>query len=146
MFGSCQGAILIGNEFPEVDPLFGFRRKKSPWQDVDYMTLVPSHALEWVEDEESGAIHVKMPRYSDPIFSRLLQPRLRESKKHLKVPLENRGTFLWRLIDGKRSVADLVQAFVADHPDDQDNAAERVSMYLHAMYDNKFIKYLNLVT
>ena len=47
-------------------------------------------------------------------------------------------------MDGQRTVADLVQAFEANHRDDAENAPKRISMYLHAMYDNKFIKYLNL--
>ncbi len=53
-----------------------------------------------------------------------------------------RGSFLWRLLDGKRRVIDLVREFEVAFPADRENAPERVSMYLHAMYDNKFIEYL----
>jgi hypothetical protein len=124
--------------------MLGFRRRKSPWQDVDYMALVPAHNLPWFAEPETDTILVQIPRYSDPIFGRLLQPRLSEAKKYIKVPLESRGAFLWRLMDGQRTVADLVRAFEAGHSDDAENAPKRISMYLHAMYDNKFIKYLNL--
>ena len=126
--------------------MFGWKSKKNPWADVDYMTLVPTHRLAWQEDPDSDAVLVQMPRYGDPIFGRLLQPRLSEAKKYITVPLEARGTFLWRMMDGQRTVADLVQAFEEQHPEDDENAAKRISMYLHAMYDNKFINYLNLST
>lgn len=120
--------------------------KKSRWENVDYMSLVPAHAHQWLEDADTGRVLVMMPRYTDPLFSRLLQPRLSDDKKHIRVPLEGRGTFLWHLIDGQKSVADLVRAFETEYPGDSENVPNRVSMYLHAMYDNNFIKYLNLAT
>ena len=123
--------------------MFGFGRKKSRWHGVNYMELVPAHRLPWQDDPHSEAVLVLMPRYTDPILGRLLQPRLSVDKRHIRVPLEDRGSFLWRLLDGKRRVVDLVRAFEEAFPADRDNAPERVSMYLHAMYDNKFIEYLN---
>ncbi len=124
--------------------MFGFSRKSSRWADVNYLELVPAHLVLWQDDPDHDRILVLMPRYTDPIFSRLLQPRLSEAKKHIRVPLEGRGTFLWRRVDGQRTVADLAQLFEAEFPTDKEDAHTRVSMYLHAMYDNKFIKYLNL--
>jgi len=127
--------------------LFGWRSgKKSRWDNVDYMSLVPAHAHRWQDDPDTGRVLVLMPRYTDPLFSRLLQPRLSEEKKNIRVPLEDRGTFLWRLMDGQKTVADLVGAFETEYPSDSDDVPNRVALYLHAMYDNKFIKYMNLAT
>lgn len=128
----------------EVEELFGFGRKKNPWQGVNYLDLVPAHRLTWQDDPHGDAVLVLVPRYADPLLGRLLQPRLAPDKRFIRVPLEDRGSFLWRLLDGERRVSDLVKAFEAAFPADRENAAQRVSMYLHAMYDNKFIKYINL--
>jgi len=122
--------------------LFGFGRKNRSWRGVNYMDLVPERRLSWQDDPDGDLVQVLMPRYTDPILSRLLQPRLAAHKRYIRVPLEDRGSFLWRLLDGKRRVIDLVRAFEVAFPADRENAPERVSMYLHAMYDNKFIEYL----
>ena len=137
----------IGCKTAEVKKLFGFgSAKKNQWQDVNYMDLVPAHHRDWQEDPQSDRVLVLMPRYTDPILGRLLQPRLSLAKRFIKIPLEGRGSFLWRLVDGKRAVSELVLAFEAQYPDDSDDVPTRVSLYLHAMYDNKFIKYLNIGT
>ncbi len=124
--------------------MFGFGRKSSRWENVNYLALVPAHRSGWQDGPDGKRVLVLMPRYTDPVLGRLLQPRLSDAKKHIRVPLDGRGSFLWRLVDGKRTVADLANLFEAAHPDDNDDVPTRVSMYLHAMYDNKFIKYLNL--
>ncbi len=123
--------------------LLSFRRR-NPWSGVDYASLVPVRRYDSEDDDHSGQVAVLMPRYSDPILGRLVQPRLSAEKRFIRVPLEERGAFLWRRLDGERTVADLAVAFSESFPDDCDDAVRRVSLYLHSMYDNKFIKYLNL--
>lgn len=122
----------------------GFWRKKDRWEGIDYLNLVPQHRVAARENEPDGRIRVLMPRYSDPVFSRLLQPWLPEDKKYLTVTLDPRGSFLWRQVDGLRSIADLTEAFVGEFPGEKEAAPQRVSLYLHAMYENRFISYLNL--
>ena len=136
---------LIGISNRKVEILFAWVwGQKSRWEGVNYLELIPAHRQGWQSDSDNEQVFVLMPRYGDPLFSRLLQPFLSEAKKHIRIPLEGRGSFLWRLVDGQRSVADLVTAFELKYPTDCEDAPERVSMYLHAMYDNNFIKYLNL--
>ena len=140
----CLTGFAIGKTVAEVEDLFGFGRKNSPWHGVNYMDLVPAHRLAWQDDPDSDAVQVLVPRYTDPILGRLVQPRLASNKRYIRVPLEDRGSFLWRLLDGNRRVIDLVRAFEVAYPEDREQSPERVSMYLHAMYDNKFIEYLNI--
>ena len=88
--------------------MFGFGRKNRSWRGVNYMDLVPARRLNWRDDPDGDVVQVLMPRYTDPLLSRLLQPRLAADKRFIRVPLEDRGSFLWRLLDGKRRVIDLV--------------------------------------
>jgi len=123
--------------------MFSSKRQGSSWRDVDYMTLVPVQRMDAAVDPASGEVAILMPRYTDPVLGRFLQPRLSAEKRYIRVPLEERGAFLWRLFDGERTVADLVRAFRTAFPDDNEDAPTRVALYLHAMYDNSFINYVN---
>ncbi len=125
-------------------PVFFSKRKKTtPLTELNYLDFVPVQRLEADLETGSGRVAVLMPRYGDPLLGRLLQPRLGPEKRFIRVPLDSRGSFLWPLIDGDRSVADLAAAYEAAFPDDSDDVHLRVSLYLQAMYDNKFITYLN---
>ena len=123
--------------------MFSRWRRKSRWQGVDYLELVPRRRYGSEEDAAMGRTVVLMPRYTDPLFGRFLQPRLGPDKAHIRVPLEERGALLWPLIDGTRTVRELAGAVRDGFPEDADRGEERVSMYLHAMYEHKFIEYVN---
>ena len=124
--------------------MFGFGRKKNRWQGVDYMTLVPQACLNWQETGPDHRVLVLLPRFRDPLLGRLVQPRLGPAKQYIRVPLERRGGFLWRLLDGQKTVADLTRAYEEEFPQDSEQAPERVARDLHAMYENDFITYINL--
>ena len=108
------------------------------------MSLVPQRACEWADDDDHGKVVVLQPRYGSGILGRLIQPRLNESKKHIRIPLEERGTFLWREMDGKLTVWDLVAAFSREFEEEIDTVPERVATYLYQMADNKLISFVNL--
>lgn len=114
------------------------------WRGVDFAGLIPVQDAPSAEGSGDGQVVLLQPRYQGWLLSRLLQPRLPEDKKYLKVPLEARGSFLWRLMDGQRTVADLVAAFVAEFPDETDQAGERVAGYLYNLERNGFLKFSNL--
>lgn len=122
-------------------PFRGWRRG-SAWQGVDYLDLVPSRAVGFEERPQSGQVVLLVPRYRDAVWGRLIQPRLGPGKRYLKVPLEERGSLLWRAMDGRRQVRDLV-ALLAEAPDagtdQQQELARRVCLYLHSLVDNRFV-------
>lgn len=113
---------------------------------VDLMTLIPEHNVAWEEDTETGRITVLAPRYTGFLTRRILQPRLPESKKYIRITLESRGSFLWRQIDGRASLGDITRVFMAEHPEDVQDAPQRVASYLYQMADNKFLTLLNPVS
>jgi hypothetical protein len=111
------------------------------------MALVPERTAETSEaDREADheAVVLLMPRFAGTIYARWLQPLVRREKRYIRVPLERRGSHLWRQIDGRRTVAELVADFVAAFPDDSEQAAERVCQYLYNLEQNRFIRFVNL--
>ncbi len=124
----------------------------SKWDDVDYLDLVPTRRVAFEErpgdvdgdgdggaQVEGGQIVLLVPRYRDAVWGRLLQPRLGPGKRFVRVPLEARGSALWRGMDGKATVRDLLTAAESAAPGDGEDLARRVCLYLQALVDNGFV-------
>lgn len=111
---------------------------------IDFMDLIPAARVKHEIGPEEGKVTLLIPRYTDAVLGRLVQPRLSEEKKYIRLPLEARGALMWVHMDGKTRVGDLVNVFGDEFEDDQQDVAERLSGYLYAMWENKFIEFKNL--
>lgn len=117
----------------------------SKWDDVDYLDLVPTRRVAFEErpavgdDTEGPQIVLLVPRYRDPVWGRILQPRLGPGKRFVRVPLEARGSALWRGMDGRATVRDLLTVAESAAPGDGEDLARRVCLYLQALVDNGFV-------
>jgi hypothetical protein len=81
-----------------------------------------------------------VPRYRDGLWGRLIQPRLGPAKRFVRVPLEARGSALWRAMDGQQSVRDLLATASAAAPGDEEDLARRVCLYVQNLADNGFVR------
>jgi hypothetical protein len=121
-----------------------FKRRKHPLAGLDLMQLVPERVVESRLDDATGLVTVLPPRFTDPLLGRLLQPRLPADRRHIRVELESRGSLLWQRIDGRARVAELVAAFEAAFPDDAEDAADRVCKWVYGVYNNGFVRFVNV--
>jgi hypothetical protein len=121
-----------------------FKRTSRKWRGIDFMGLVPARTCDWVRGEKPGQIVVLQPRFQSGLLGRFLQPRLKESKRFVRIPLEERGSFLWAQMDGKRTVGDLTRAFQEEFENETDQVPERVATFLYQMADNNLIRFNNL--
>jgi len=121
-----------------------WRRTSRKWRGVDFMALVPVQACGWTEGDRPGQVVVLQPRFRSGLLGRFLQPRLKEGKKHLRIPLEDRGSFLWGLMDGRRTVGEMTVAFSGEFPEDTEQVPERVATYLYQMAENNLILFENM--
>ena len=108
------------------------------------MTLVPEQAVESRLDPDTGIVTVLPPRFTDPFLGRYLQPCLPAERRHIRVALEGRGSALWELIDGRKAIGELVAAFEEAFPDDAEEAPDRVCKWVYGMYNNGFVRFLNV--
>ncbi len=113
-------------------------------RDVDFSTLIPAASVSYQNDPDTGMVVLLVPRFRDPILGRYLQPRLPDHKRHIRIPLDFRGSHIWPLMDGQRSILALSQEFETKFPEDTAETCLRISAYLHRMFENKFIEFLNL--
>jgi hypothetical protein len=118
-------------------------RRRSRFDGIDFLDLVPARRVESEEDPASERAVLLMPRFLGTFYYPLLQRFLKGPRRYIRVPLEERGTLLWRGIDGRRPVRDLLRDFVAAFPDDE-NPAERVCQYLYQLEQNRFVHFRNL--
>jgi len=121
-----------------------FRRKPNPFKGVDFLDLVPRARVDVTEDPETGQVVALVPRFRDPVWGRFLQPRLPAGRRWVKVRLDERGAVLWRAMDGRTPIRDLVGVYQAAFPDDVQEAAERVSQWFYAGYESGLIAFAGL--
>jgi len=120
------------------------KRRRSRWDGVDFLTLKPKQLVTSRADEQNVNTVLLVPRFQGGLFGRWLQPRLRENKKFIKVPLEERGAFLWSHCDGDHTVAELAYGYRQEFPGDVDQAEKRVCQYLYQLESNGFIEFVGL--
>jgi hypothetical protein len=84
-------------------------------------------------------IQLLSPRYRDPLIRRFVMPCLPPDMRWDRYPLDTRGSRIWRLIDGQRTVAELIAEYQWIYPDDTAQVTERVGRFLLTLQRHRFI-------
>jgi hypothetical protein len=121
-----------------------FRSSKEKWRCVDFMTLVPARAMEFEAGPRDGQVVILQPRYHGFLFGRFLQARVKGPKRFIRIPLEDRGSYLWRNMDGLRTVGELTAMFEREFSEDRQDAPRRVASFVYHMLENGFIRFSNI--
>jgi hypothetical protein len=111
---------------------------------IDFMELIPKSRVEYEIADDDAKVVLLLPRFTDPIFGRLVQPRLSQHKKFIRMALDQRGSWIWQNLGDNVRMGDLVAGFQEKFPNDQNDAPERLSGYLFNMWENKFVEFTNL--
>ncbi|MCM1122216.1 MAG: PqqD family protein [Eubacterium sp.] len=111
---------------------------KKKKQQKNYLDLIPERApeLTWSPDEE-GIITLEVENTG--VFNRIAQ-KLLKKPRYTKVHMEKYGSFLWPLIDGKRTVMELADLQKAEFGDEVEPLYPRVVKYMQIMESYHFIK------
>lgn len=91
--------------------------------------------MHWSVDD-AGLVQVQKRKFG-AFGSRLLS--LFFIRPFLKVRLDAMGSEVWLLLDGKRTVAAVLQQLQADHPDEP-NLPDRLGRYLGAMAQTGLVR------
>lgn len=104
-------------------------------KDKNLLTLVPNRIREF--EMEGEKVVVLLPRFSSGWASRHIQPRLK--KPTMKVKLDEIGTMVWQLIDGRRTVMEITEK-VGEHFGERVTPPhERVGMFVTMMKNEGMI-------
>lgn len=117
---------------------------KKKKQKQNYLDLVPvrDSMLRWSQDEE-GTIVLKVENTG--VFNRVAQ-KLFKRPRYTKVHMEKYGSFLWPLIDGKRTVMELADLQKAAFGDEVEPLYPRVVKYMQIMESYHFISFIKPAT
>jgi len=91
-------------------------------------------AVSW-QTLESGDILIEYPLTLKPLLKAIFTRFSRENTEHLtrKLQLDSLGSQVWRLIDGRNSVAEIIHAFAAASTITVQEAEQAVTAFLREL-------------
>ena len=99
--------------------------------------LVP-RISERVTTEKEGELSViTFPRFRSKLLLKLFVPKSKSPM--LRISLDEHGTAVWNLIDGRRTIKEIADA-LAEHFQHEENYEYRVAAYFSQLYRQGFVK------
>lgn len=116
----------------------GLRKKTS---ELNYLEMTPVRLYSH-ETKDDGLINVLVPRFTDKILGKLVQPKLK--KPYIKANLDEFGTQTWILLDGKNKVTDISNKLDDIFGEKIHPVNERLLIFLTNLYKAGFITFIEL--
>ena len=88
-------------------------------------------------DEKTGLSQIVFPRFKSKFMMKVLVPRNKKPMIHLH--LDEHGTAVWNLIDGKKDVHEIAEILV-EHFNHENNYEYRIAQFMTDLYNNGFIE------
>lgn len=110
-------------------------------QQQNFLTMIPERTIaEFTETEE--IVTLLIPKFKSERLRKWLIPKRKST--HFRIRLDETGSMVWILIDGKRTVEAICNE-LADSLVIQEKPVnfmeERVTKYLSELYKSRFIKF-----
>ena len=100
----------------------------------DLVPLICEH----ITTEKEGELSViTFPRFRSKFMQKYFVPRNRPST--IRVRLDEHGTAVWDLIDGKRTVKEIT-ATLSDHFNHEENYEYRIAVFFSQVHKQGFVK------
>ena len=111
------------------------KKKKIP---ANYMDIIfqPAQGLSWREKKD-GSIELDMVHKG---FYHKIAQKFFHRPRVSHISLDSYGSALWKALDGKQSVHDVVQSMVESFPDEEDRMLDRVVTFLGTLEMNHFVE------
>ncbi|OQX83365.1 hypothetical protein B6D60_10595 [candidate division KSB1 bacterium 4484_87] len=107
---------------------------------VNLLDLIPQKKLESRENED-GTITILKPKYQNKFMKKYVLPRMK--KPHFNVNLDEYGSFVWKHIDGDKTVEDIGKDLQKNFSEKIEPVYERLSVFIHSLVRYKFIEFKN---
>lgn len=125
----------------EEKSLMNKKRKKKEAQ-MNYLDLIPQRApeLRWHKDFKERVI---LEVENTGVFHTIAQKVFRKPR-FTKVHLDGNGSFIWPLIDGERTVADIAELVKAEFGDAAEPLYPRIVKYFQILESYHFVKWIHM--
>ena len=106
---------------------------------INLLDVVPCIGEHIVTEKEGELSVIAFPRFKNKFMQKYFIPK--SMPPFIRIHLEEHGTAVWDLIDGRRTVREIVEA-LADHFNHEENYGSRVTIFLSQMQAKEIIVYL----
>ncbi len=108
--------------------------------DVNYLDKIPVHpeGIPWSKDE-NGIVTLEIENKG--FFNKIAQKFFKRPKTSY-IHLDKTGSFVWPLIDGKKSISDLAADVDAEFGEESHPLYERLAQFFRVLDSYKFISWV----
>jgi len=101
----------------------------------DFVPFISEH----ITTEKEGELSViAFPRFRSKFMQKYFVPKNKTAT--IRIRLEEHGTAVWDLIDGKRTIKEIAE-ILSDHFHNEENYEYRIAAYFSQLYRQGFVKY-----
>jgi len=118
-----------------------FKERKKILQTTNTLDLTPVKLYSDIINEEN-LVTVVIPKFKNEFAKKLISPKLKSADFKLK--LEKFGSEVWKNMDGKTKVGDIIKMVSDKFGDEIQPAVDRVSKYIFQLYEQKLISFKEL--
>ena len=112
--------------------------RKKDVEKVNLLNTIPVHGEQVLTDWDNGCAVLVLPRFRQKWMQRWL---FKGISPYVRVQLEEHGTAVWKLIDGKRTVGEII-TLLASHFEGETDYESRITTYLMRMQKDRLIRLL----
>jgi hypothetical protein len=112
---------------------------------ANYLHLTPVRMMEFQVDD-AGKVNILMPRFKNKFWRTVY----RESKKgeFINIHLDETGSAIWLLIDGKESVETIFNALMEKSPEKFSSPGDlqkRITQFMSLLYHQRYISFREIL-
>lgn len=104
---------------------------------INILQVVPFRKSNITTETEGNCVTIAFPRFKHGWMNRFLLPK--GMKPEIRIRLEEHGTAVWELIDGKRNVGEIIEK-LADHFGKEEGYESRITTYILQLQKDGLIK------
>lgn len=107
---------------------------------INLLDVIPCIAEYVMTEKEGGLSRIAFPRFKHRFMQKYMMPK--RIAPYLHITFEEHGTAVWDLIDGKRTIREIIK-MLEEHFNGEENYDRRVTMFLDQLERQGFIKYMH---
>lgn len=115
-------------------------RRRNALPEVNLLDLIPKRMIEH-EVGEDNLVTLLAPRFKNACLRKWLEPRMK--RPYLKIKLDEIGSAVWLLFDGKRSVKEIARPLRERFQEKIEPCYDRLGPFMQNLEGNHFICYVN---
>jgi hypothetical protein len=105
---------------------------------INFFDLIPVISDHITTEKEGELSVIAFPRFRSKFMQKYFVPKNKSAI--IRIRMEEHGTAVWDLINGKRTVKEIADA-LAEHFNYEENHAYRIVVYLKQLQKQGFVKF-----